>query len=246
MTACRDWKGSHVRWRGERARLAALDALAHVLDPLGCEWFTAEGLAAGETELVVRAPTIPPPGTTWHHPCLFESPLFTLASPPDLVTDLLVAGTGRAVRLVRQHQGVDSIPPSAVMAELAASYRALVPGRGARIRALSAHAAWLDRTMRRQGRAERGEHVCGKEISVAVPVAPLDRELIELGRRLSDAVRGRVDYEAVRHEVVARLMHLQVTRLWGADGEDVVPREHAYVTALRLGEEAELPTAHDG
>jgi hypothetical protein len=161
---------------------------------------------------------------------------------PPCYPDALAAGSRRARVILTEVAAAGCVRASAatVRAELAATYRMLVPDPPRRRTALTWHADWLEAVAQETGKGGR-DAVNGNEageipVPAAWPVeyAPLRRRLATHVARL--IARGNIAPEKVRDAayaaLVARLAHIQTLRLWGPPRGDELRREAAVVREL--------------
>jgi len=270
------WAAVHLAFPAPAGRLPLLCLGLGAADPLpGRAWYFVDLPAADEASASIEVgfareavePLLPPAVEAWAHallragwavaarpvaaPALLAPALFPGGRPPAAYPLLLARGSHRALALLGAlaARGLSAAPEALVAAELAATYRALIPRRAARAAALRWHATWLD-AVAPAGAVPAPLAPAGAvlddatgwtavaDATAALEDAALRRGLARAAVRAARAMAADegCDAATARAALVARLAHVQVVRLWGPDAPAALAREAALARALAARE----------
>jgi hypothetical protein len=178
-------------------------------------------------------------------PLVLEPARFPAGRVPQVYRRAMAVGSARAVEILRALRGADIARtlPGVIRAELAYTYRALIPNASQRRAAMLEHAAWLEGLADRTGQPAADFPGVGAGTAAALPESVhtyehLRRQLVEQAARLA-ARAGRLgdaayaDPGIVRTVLVGRLAHTQVVRLCGLEFQGMLRWEAALLRAIR-------------
>ena len=209
------------------------DELLSLVQQEVLRWLEIGG-TAGLVDAVLRA----------EEPLVLEPSRFPAGRVPPVYGRGLAIGSARAVELLEVLRATNSAPglSGVVRAELAYTYRALIPDATEQQATLLEHAAWLEELADRHGLPAMNRAAVASAGVVALAESShryehLRRSLVTQAERLATRAQrqGEVTYaapNAVRTVLVGRLAHTQVVRLCGLEFPDALRWEAALVRDL--------------